>query len=71
MEAIVAVKNAMLTMITNKDQFIDPMRAYGLLMMIAAETYDWCYDLMTEADKQQFLAGIEHKVCLWDPANGI
>lgn len=70
-EAIVAVKNAMLTMVTNKDQFIDPFRAYGLLMMIAAETYDWCNDLMTEADKQQFLAGIEHKVCLWDPANGI
>ena len=70
-EAIVAVKNAMLTMVTNKDQFIDPFRAYGLLMMIAAETYDWCNDLMTDADKQQFLAGIEHKVCLWDPANGI
>ena len=70
-EAIVGVKNAMLTMVTNKDQFIDPFRAYGLLMMIAAETYDWCNDLMTESDKEQFLAGIEHKVCLWDPSNGI
>ena len=61
-EAIVGVKNAMLTMVTNKDQFIDPFRAYGLLMMIAAETYDWCNDLMTESDKEQVLAGIEHKV---------
>ena len=61
-QAILALKNHLATMdfagITG-----DPERQYGLTMFIAACVYDWCYDLLTSADKQQIVAGVEHKCC--------
>ena len=61
-EAILALKNHLATMdfagITG-----DPERQYGLTMFTAACVYDWCYDLLTAADKTQIVAGVEHKCC--------
>ena len=36
-------------------------REYGNTMFTAALVYDWCYDLLTEEDKKQFIAGVENK----------
>ena len=36
-------------------------REYGNTMFTAALVYDWCYDLLTDVDKQQFIAGVENK----------
>ncbi len=53
-QAIYNIKNAILTA---EHIEIDPYRAYGLTMYIAACVYDWCYDLMTELDKSQIVRG--------------
>ena len=55
-EAIYAIKNAILT-IDVKHTVSDWCRAYGHLMYVMACVYDWCYDLMTEDDKAQLIAG--------------
>ncbi len=68
-EAIYFIKNAIRTLHHTKDLFIDPFRAYSLTMLIAAEVYDWCNDLMSDADKEQLISGCEHYLCLWDPDN--
>ena len=61
-QAILALKNHLTTMdfagITG-----DPERQYGLTMFVSACVYDWCYDLLTSADKQQIVSGVEHKCC--------
>ena len=38
----------------------DQCRYYGYIMYTAAIVYDWCYDLLTEADKIQIIAGVEN-----------
>ena len=53
-QAIYNVKNAILTA---EHIEIDPYRAYGLTMYIAACVYDWCYDLLTETDKEELVRG--------------
>ena len=53
-QAIYNVKNAILTA---EHIEIDPYRAYGLTMYVAACVYDWCYDLLTDADKDQIVRG--------------
>ena len=55
-DALLCAKNAMLT-IDVTHNFGDWCRTYGHLMYIVACTYDWCYDLMTEEDKKQLIAG--------------
>ncbi len=55
-EAIYAVKNAILT-INVPHTVGDWCRTYGHLMYVSACVYDWCYDLLTEADKAQIIAG--------------
>ncbi len=55
-EAIYAVKNAMLT-INVPHTVGDWCRTYGHLMYVTACVYDWCYDLLTEDDKDQIIAG--------------
>ncbi len=55
-EAIIAAKNAMLT-INVPHTYPDWCRTYGYLMYVNACVYDWCYDLMTEEDKAQMVAG--------------
>ena len=41
----------------------DQCRQYGYVMFTAALVYDWCYDLLTEADKTQLIAGVENRLC--------
>ncbi len=41
----------------------DQCRDYGYVMLTAALVYDWCYDLLTKADKTQFIAGVENCLC--------
>ena len=53
-QAIYNVKNAILTA---EHIEIDPYRAYGLTMYVAACVYDWCYDLLTDTDKDQLVRG--------------
>ncbi len=55
-EAIIAAKNAMLT-INVPHTVGDWCRTYGYLMYVVACTYDWCYDLLTEEDKTQIIHG--------------
>lgn len=56
-EAILCVKNAYLTMTYTAQIEKDTHRGPYWLLWIAAEVYDWCYDLMTEEDKAQFIGG--------------
>ena len=41
----------------------DQCRDYGYVMFTAALVYDWCYDLLTEEDKIQLIAGVENCLC--------
>ena len=41
----------------------DQCRSYGYVMYTAAIVYDWCYDLLTDLDKTQFIAGVENVIC--------
>ena len=54
LQAIYNLKNAILTA---EHIEIDPYRAYGLTMYVAACVYDWCYDLLTDEDKEHILRG--------------
>lgn len=67
-EALVAIKNYILTL---DIQWIysDQTREFGYVMYIAACVYDWCYDILTEDDKFQITAGIEHKICTGKTSN--
>ncbi len=55
-EAIYAAKNAILT-IDVKRSVSDYCRRYGHLMYIVSCVYDWCYDLLTDLDKEQLICG--------------
>ncbi len=61
-EALYAMKNFMLTL---RVPYImsDQCREYGLAMFTAAKVYDWCFDILTEDDKYQLMAGVETKLC--------
>ncbi len=62
-QAIYAAKNHMLTLTLSHDLFSDLLRPYGWSMMVTGEVYDWCYDLMTETDKSQFVRGAQKYYC--------
>lgn len=62
-EAILAAKNHMLTLVMSHDMHNDIYRCYGWSMMVTGEVYDWCYDLMTETDKSQFVRGVQKYYC--------
>ena len=53
-QAIYNIKNAILTA---EHIEIDPYRAYGLTMYVAACVYDWCYPLLTDRDKSEIVRG--------------
>ncbi len=55
-EAIYAIKNAMISIDLPKDA-LDASRVYSNLLYTVACVYDWCYDLLTELDKTQIIAG--------------
>ncbi len=58
--AIYAIKNAILTI--DQSGITDPYRAYGLTMYVSACVYDWCYDLMTQEDKEHIINGVLNKL---------
>ena len=62
-EAILAAKNYMLTVVIRHDLASDIFRGWGRIMTVVGEVYDWCYDLMTQSDREQFMAGVEWKLC--------
>jgi len=61
-EAILYLKNFLLSL-NIKRISSDQCRIYGFLMFTAALVYDWCYDLLTDEDKEQIIAGVEWRVC--------
>ncbi|MBR2432195.1 MAG: DUF4962 domain-containing protein, partial [Clostridia bacterium] len=56
-EAIMGIKNAMLTLKYTKNNHMDVYHGPSHVMFILAEVYDWCYDLLTEQDKAQLISG--------------
>ena len=56
-EAIYAIKNY-LTTLDLRQIYSDQCREFGRTIMCAAEVYDWCYDLLSDADKEQLILGI-------------
>ena len=56
-EAIMGVKNAMLTVKYTMENHMDVYHGPGHVMYMLAEVYDWCYDLLTEQDKAQMISG--------------
>ena len=60
--AIYAIKNALKTT-GNWTGLDDYTRMYGMVMYNAACVYDWCYDLLSDADKTQIVLGVENKCC--------
>ena len=49
----------------------DQCREYGFVMFTTALVYDWCYDLLTDVDKTQFIAGVENCLCRGSNAGGV
>ncbi|MBR2965281.1 MAG: hypothetical protein IKC34_01885 [Clostridia bacterium] len=49
----------------------DQCRSYGYVMYTVALVYDWCYDLLTETDKIQLIAGVENCLCRDDKSKKV
>ena len=62
-EAIAGIKNAILTERYWTASQQDTYHGYAMVMEIAAYVYDWCYDVMTEEDKNQIVDGIRFYLC--------
>ena len=61
-EAIYAMKNYILTFDVQW-KASDQCRYYGDIMYYTALVYDWCYDLLTNDDKDQFRLGVQNLLC--------
>ncbi len=61
-QAILAAKNYLKTIDVQSFK-PDPERSMGNIMYAMACVYDWCHDLMSATDKQQIVAGVQHKCC--------
>ena len=57
-DAILGIKNAMLTLNYPASVFWDEYRGASYTMKTAALVYDWCYSAMDEDDKNQIVAGV-------------
>ena len=61
-EAIVGIKNAMLTLrywtLTNQDTYHGAAHVLDTLVHV----YDWCYALLTDTDKRQLIGGMRTKL---------
>ena len=60
--AISAMKNALRTM-DFRDIGGDQCRQFGFVIFTAACVYDWCHDLLSDIDRRQIAAGVQHKCC--------
>ncbi len=56
-EAIMGIKNAMLSLKFTVENHMDVYHGPSHVMFILAEVYDWCYDLLSETDKAQMISG--------------
>ena len=56
-EAIIAIKNAMLSLHYTTDLHQDVYHGPSHVMVTLAAVYDWCYDALTETDKWQLIWG--------------
>ncbi len=74
-EAIYAIKNYILTLVMTTDAQGDLFYAYGTVMRVAAQVYDWCYPVLTEKDRNQIIAGVENyhasKMTIGCPPHGM
>ena len=61
-QAIYAAKNYLKTIDVQSFK-PDPERTMGNVMYAMACVYDWCHPLMTKTDKDQIVAGVQHKCC--------
>ena len=62
-QAIVAIKNYLLSLEAETKIGDDASRYFGHVMYTAAEVYDWCKPLLTAADKDQIIRGVVEKCC--------
>ena len=62
-EAILACKNYMTTLVLHHSLEKDLFLWYSRSMMVMGEVYDWCYPLMTDSDKSQFVRGVQKYLC--------
>ena len=62
-QAIVAIKNYLLSLESKTKIGDDQSRYFGHVMYTAAEVYDWCKPLLTAADKDQIIRGVVEKCC--------
>ena len=68
-EAIYCIKNYLRTLDIIQ-MGSDQCRQYGSVMYTAAIVYDWCYDLLTDVDKEQLIAGVENRICRYRNKSG-
>ncbi len=59
-EAIIGAKNAMLYLLYTADVASDTYHGASHVMVNVAKVFDWCYDLMSEDDKNQIIAGVSN-----------
>ncbi len=57
LEALICIKNAMLTLHYTTDIHMDVYHGSSHVMVILAAVYDWCYDYLSENDKWQLIWG--------------
>ena len=69
-QAIYSLKNFLCTMDCKSFPF-DQYRAFGYIMFIAACVYDWCYELLTEEDKEFLISAVEAQCAAGENAKGV
>ncbi len=62
-EAIIGIKNVILTLKYTTDLHMDVYHGASHVMVALSAVYDWCYDVLTEDDKWQIITGTV--TCLW------
>ncbi|MBE6561198.1 MAG: DUF4962 domain-containing protein [Ruminococcaceae bacterium] len=62
-EAICAIKNYLLTLDILSGSATKVSRETGYAMYVTACVYDWCYDLLSDTDKEQLIRGLEYSLC--------
>ena len=56
-EAIVGIKNAIITLKYTQDLHVDIYHGASHVMVVLAAVYDWCYPVMTDTDRWQIING--------------
>ncbi len=59
-EAIIGVKNMILTLNYSTYIHMDLYHGSSHLMVAVAKIYDWCYDLLSDDDKRQIIGGVSN-----------